>query len=185
MLTELIFSLRETPPRQRTEAEMLSLLAGAAEAYGRDRQPLVSRPDAYTRTCVYLDERFEVLLLNWSPGAYSALHDHGAEHCWMMVLEGRLLVDNYDRIDGCDVPRYAVVLPRDSRTLDIGDVDLGSSPANLHRVTAADSYGAVSLHVYARPLREFMIYDEFAQSCRPGTTHYDAVLPFLTEVRAS
>ena len=185
MLTQFIDSLRRCPPREQGEKAFRALFDSAVEEYYRDRQPLVARAGEYTRTCAYLDGRFEVLLLNWAPGSSSPLHDHGAEHCWMVVLEGRLLAENYERIDGCDVPRRAVVLPRETIAMGIGDLDLRRGALDLHRISAADRDGAISLHVYAKPLREFMIYDEFAQTCRPGTTRYDAVLPFVEEVIAS
>ena len=174
MLREFVSDLRRVPPLQRSETEMARMFA-MATAGAAPTATLPHRPGAYTRTCAYADDQFEVLLLDWSAGAVSAIHDHGGQHCWFVVLEGRLRVDDYDRVDAGDVPGRALVRARDRRTLGPGEVDLRSRPFDLHRV-AAGAERAVSLHVYARPLREFLVYDERTHRCAPGNGAYDRTL---------
>jgi cysteine dioxygenase len=171
VLEEFVADLRRTPPLARPASEMARMLAMTAGA--RAVTPsLPHRAGAYTRTCAYSDDRFEVLLLDWSPGAVSAIHDHGGQHCWFVVLEGRLWVDDYVRVDAGDVPGRALVEARESRALASGDLDLRSGPFDIHRVSAGDDH-AVSLHVYARPLLGFLIYDERAHRCEPAFGKYD------------
>ncbi|HTU80930.1 MAG TPA: cysteine dioxygenase family protein [Candidatus Acidoferrales bacterium] len=181
MLTELIFSLRSVSPLERSHAEMARLLEQAVDRYRPGAPALVARPGGYTRTCAHFDERFEVLLLNWAPGSRSCLHDHGGQHCWLAVLDGAVRLENYDRLDGGENPGRAIVAARDSGTLERGQLDLRSAAVDLHRVSAAADGGAVTLHVYALPLREFNAYDELAHRCRPCRPRYDAVLPFAVE----
>jgi cysteine dioxygenase len=174
LLHDLIVDLRRLPPLNRTIDDMARMLTQASAA--SLERPLVSRPDGYTRTCAYDDERFEVLLLNWAQGAVSSIHDHGGQHCWLVVLQGELRIDDYVRVDACDVPGYAVVEPRGSRTLAAGALDLRSGPLDLHRVAQTGVAAAVSLHVYSRPLRDFLVYDERGRRCSPGCGEYDDVL---------
>jgi cysteine dioxygenase len=174
LLHDLIVDLRRLPPLDRTIDDMARMLTQASAA--SLERPLVTRPDGYTRTCAYDDERFEVLLLNWARGAASSIHDHGGQHCWLVVLEGELRIDDYVRVDSCDVPGYALVEPRGSRTMKAGGLDLRSGPFDIHRVAQSGSAGAVSLHVYSRPLRDFLVYDERARRCSPGCGEYDDVL---------
>jgi cysteine dioxygenase len=176
MLRHLIEGLREQPPLRRTEFEMATLLDGVCAGWLLDK-PLLSRAAAYTRTCAYNDELFEVVLLNWAPGSASPIHDHGRQSCWMLVLEGRLRVDDYVRLDGADVAGHARVCPGESRVLEAGGLDLRSRPFDLHRVAASGESKAVSLHVYSRPLRTFFVYDELAERCESAIGTYDAVLP--------
>ena len=89
MFRQLIGDLRVRSPLERSSSEVGALLAACMDDGGVPPR-LVSRPGAYTRTCVYREARFEVLLLNWAPGVASAIHDHGDQHCWMLVLDGRL-----------------------------------------------------------------------------------------------
>jgi hypothetical protein len=94
----------------------------------------------------------------------------------MFVLQGRLEVRDYVRLDPGDVPGYAHVEPRGNRLLEPGELDLRSGRFDLHRVTATPDAPAVSLHVYSRPLRSFLVYDELARSCETMRGKYDDLL---------
>lgn len=179
MLQRLIDDLRACGPLERGNSEVGALLAATAADW-RPRG-LVSRPGTYTRTCAYRDARFEVLLLNWAPGAASAIHDHGDQHCWMLVLDGLLQVDDYVRLDPGDVPGYAHVEPRGCRVLEEGEMDLRSGRFDLHRVAATGGSPAVSLHVYSGPLLRFLIYDEATRRCESARGTYDDVLSVYSE----
>ncbi len=99
----------------------------------------------------------------------------------MFVLEGRLEVEDYLRVDAGDVPGYAQVEQSDARVLEPGGMDLRSGRFDLHRVAAAGNEGAVSLHIYAGPLRQFLIYHEFARRCETVFGAYDDMLPAYPE----
>jgi cysteine dioxygenase len=176
MLRPLIDQLTLRTPLERSTSDMAELLAATRGPWLPGR-PLLKSPGGYTRTCVHRDERFEVLLLNWDAGAVSAVHDHGGQHCWMMVLDGMLQVDDYVRLDRADVPGVARVAARGSRLMPPGGLDLRCGPFDLHRVSAVPDRPAVSLHVYAAPLAQFLIYDETKQSCQTMRGTYDEVLP--------
>jgi cysteine dioxygenase len=175
VLPRLIESLRARGPLERDDSEMATLLSGAGASWPFLPR-LLSRPGSYTRTCAYQDRRFEILLLNWTPGAVSPIHDHGDQHCWMFVLDGRLEVEDYARLDAGDVAGYAHVEQTGARILREGEVDLRSGRFDLHRVAAGNG-PAVSLHVYAGPLRRYLVYHEFARRCETVFGTYDDVLP--------
>jgi hypothetical protein len=180
VFSRLIETLRARGPLDRTSSEVAELLyAGACE--WPSSRPLVARAGGYTRTCAYRNSGFEIVLLNWAPGASSAIHDHGDQHCWMLVLEGRLDVDDYLRLDPADVPGYAQVELCGSRGLEPGGMDLRSGRFDLHRVAARGSRSAISLHLYAEPLREFFIYDERARRCEVARSTFDDVLSRYAE----
>ncbi|HEY1978252.1 MAG TPA: cysteine dioxygenase family protein [Candidatus Baltobacteraceae bacterium] len=176
MLATLIEELRTVPPQSRGERAMGVLLSEAAAAFSQFERPLIYRPNCYTRTCAYYDDRFEILLLNWAQNVASAIHDHGGQHCWLTVLSGQLQIENYERLDNEETPGRALVVPRDCATLGPGDLDVRSGPFDIHRV-AAGRGGAISLHVYAGPLRSFLVYDEFGQRCEPAHGGYDEIRP--------
>jgi cysteine dioxygenase len=175
----LIEEFRRRGPLDRREGDVGALLVQSAGSWPR-RGRLVSRPGDFTRTCAYRDDRFEVALLNWAPGAVSPIHDHGDQHCWMLVLEGSLEVDDYIRLDAGDVPGRANVRATGSRQLRKGSLDLRSGRFDLHRVAASQG-PAISLHVYAGPLHEYLVYDEPSQRCSKARGIYDAVLSVYSE----
>ncbi|HEY4434289.1 MAG TPA: cysteine dioxygenase family protein [Candidatus Cybelea sp.] len=174
-LRPLIGDLQERAPRERGTREMARLLSAASDSWSLPR-PLVARANAYTRTRVHREGRFEVVLLNWAAGAFSAIHDHGGEHCWMSVLEGSLWVDDFVRLDHGERPGFARIEARESRLLGPGDLDLRSGPFDLHRVGATTGAPAISLHVYAAPLGKYAVYDELSDRCQTVMGTYDDVL---------
>jgi predicted metal-dependent enzyme (double-stranded beta helix superfamily) len=184
VLTELIEALRERSPLDRGSSEVGALLSASLGEWPATKR-LLSRPGTYTRTCAYRDDSFELVLLNWDAGAASAIHDHGDQHCWMMVLEGRLKVDDFVRLDAGEVPGYAHVEPLGSQILEPGEIDLRSGRFDLHRVTATDDAPAISLHLYSRPLLTFLRYDAPARRCETARGIYDAVLPAYAELASA
>jgi cysteine dioxygenase len=154
------------------------MLSAAGNGWEPGR-PLISRAASYTRTCAYRDDAFELVLLNWDRMAASPIHDHGDQHCWMLVLKGSLWVEDYVRLDAADVPGYAHVEPRGVRAISAGEIDLRSGRFDLHRV-ASTGVPAVSLHLYSAPLRKYLVYDEAARRCETAQGTYDEVLPVFT-----
>jgi predicted metal-dependent enzyme (double-stranded beta helix superfamily) len=177
VLRRLIENLRACCP---PSLEVGSVLAARWEDW-LPGCPLAYRPDGYTRTCAYRDPRFEVLLLNWAPGSASAIHDHGDQHCWMLLLDGVLEVDDYVRLDAGETPGYAHVEQCGSRRLEPGGMDLRSGRFDLHRVSANVRSAAVSLHVYSGPLRKFLVYDEAERRCKTAGAFYDGFLSLGAE----
>lgn len=180
MSKRLIEDLRARGPLDRPSSEVGSLLAASAAHWPR-RSRLLGRPGGYTRTCAYRDAAFEVVLLNWAPGAASPIHDHGDQHCWMFVLEGRLEVEDFVRLDAADVAGYAHVEARGLRALDTGEMDLRSGRFDLHRVAAPSGGPAVSLHIYSRPLSSYLTYEPSVRRCEPAQGVYDDFLPIYSE----
>jgi hypothetical protein len=174
LLEDVISELRRVPPLDRPAAEMASLLESARIA-PRARLDLPARAESYTRTCAYADDRFEVLLLNWSRSAISGIHDHGGRHCWFLVLDGEVRVDDFVRLDRGEVADLALLESRGSFFLERGDVDVRSERFDIHRVAAKTA--ALTLHVYARPLRAYGLYDYVAQRRHSVRATYDAMLP--------
>lgn len=174
MLRQLVDDLRSQPPGGRNASEIDRLLAQAGARW-EEGLSLLSRRETYTRTCAYRDDEFEVLLLNWAAGAASSVHDHGDQDCWMLVLSGRLRVDDYARLDSGEVRGYAHIEPRGSKVLESGGLDVRGGRFDLHKVSAADA-PAVSLHVYSAPLREYLVYDELSRRCEPAFGRYDDVI---------
>src|SRR5689334_15229087 len=154
MLQRLVDDLRRKPPLARSTAEMAALLMTGLADWSPGR--LIARAGGYTRTCACSDQDFEIVLINWSAGAPSPIHDHADQHCWMLVLSGRLQIDDYLCLDTGDVPGYALIRAAGSSVLEQGGLDLRAGRFSLHRVAATDDSPAVTLHIYSGPIREYL-----------------------------
>lgn len=101
----------------------------------------------------------------------------------MIVLDGRLDVEDYARVDNGEVPGYAHVEATGWQRLEPGETDFRSGRFDIHRVSATGDASAVSLHVYSAPLRQFLVYDAVAHRCENARSTYDEVLSVYTELR--
>ena len=106
--------------------------------------------DRYMRHPILLWEDWEVMLIAWSSGQLTPIHDHRGIMGGMVVLSGTLAEERFttpnNRPELCD-----------NRARPEGDLsDIG--PTVLHRLTST-SARAVSLHVYRPPLRTMGIWD--------------------------
>jgi cysteine dioxygenase len=133
----------------------------------------------YARTLIHRDARFELLVLTWSPGSASPVHDHDGQDCWFVPLAGAFDLDDYALVD---VPRAsrAPLRPLRSRRLGAGVLDRRDAYQSVHAVTPASPF-AVSLHLYARPLDRCRVFDLARATFTWACLGYDAVAPQLAE----
>ncbi|KAF1918966.1 RmlC-like cupin domain-containing protein [Ampelomyces quisqualis] len=109
---------------------------------------------AYTRNLVDKGNgKSNLLILVWSPGRASPIHDHANAHCIMKILKGSLTETRYawptvDRNNAEDRPLQVL----SSKTYEADQVTYMSDKLGLHRISNPDPKEyAVSLHLYTPP----------------------------------
>ncbi|KAI1105177.1 cysteine dioxygenase type I [Jackrogersella minutella] len=103
----------------------------------------------YTRNLV--DEgngKANLLILVWTPGKGSAIHDHGNAHCLMKILRGDLTETRYDFPDGDKEKPMEI---KSENIYKENAVAYMADELGLHRVSNQGSDYAVSLHLYTPP----------------------------------
>lgn len=139
----------------------------------RDQLPLI--PYAYTRTQLLRTPHYEIVVMRWSPGSISPIHDHGNSDCWVLMMEGALEVENFERDD--DGSNSTVALrPTERLALGLGDVDHRGGPKELHRVRNASEEMAYSLQLYCEPIHTYSIVDAHSRQSRIVTATCDLEL---------
>ncbi|KAF4960025.1 hypothetical protein FGADI_1299 [Fusarium gaditjirri] len=144
------------------------------------------RSRGYTRNLV--DEgngKSNLLVLVWSPGKGSPIHDHGNAHCLMKILKGNLTETRYafpNEDEEEDKPMEII----GERTYKANSVAYMADDLGLHRVSNRGSDFAVSLHLYTPPnvaKRGCHIFDEKTgrKSHVPGCHYYSAYGRLLKE----
>jgi len=110
---------------------------------------------AYTRNLVDRGNgKSNLLVLVWTPGKGSPIHDHANAHCVMKVLKGRLQETrfawpNLDRVRGGEDSPPQVI---QQTVYGENEVTYMSDQLGLHRISNPDlSSIAVSLHLYTPP----------------------------------
>jgi cysteine dioxygenase len=155
--------------------EFLAAMDRFAQTFAGYRDDLPLIPYAYTRTRLLLTPRYEVVAMRWSPGSISPIHDHGNSNCWVLMMEGALEVENYERDD--DGSSDIVALrPTGMLALGLGDVDHRGGPSELHRVRNATEKMAYTLQLYAEPIQSYTVVDAHSNQCRLVTATCDLEL---------
>ncbi len=158
--------------------EFLESMERCRQAFDSLRERLPVIPYAYSRTRLIHRPHFEVILMHWSPGSVSPIHDHGRSRCWVLMLDGALEVHNFERQDD---PGCSPVALREtgSTTLRCGDVDHRLTPRELHRVRNTSADPAYSLQLYAEPISEYVVVDAHTFQARVVNAATDLELPLL------
>jgi cysteine dioxygenase len=146
-------------------------------------------PDRHTRNKIFRNEMIECMLICWPAGTVTPLHTHNGQLGWMTMIEGKLLVENFRKID-CNRPENQQVVGMDclAGATRIEMKQLGTElcvpggPLNtvdktqtIHRIKNVAEWNqpAVSLHVYSRPIDSCVVFDLENPQCFRRDLKYD------------
>ena len=146
------------------------------------------QPDRHTRNKIFRNDRIEVMLICWPAGSITPLHTHNGQLGWMTMIEGKLLVENYRKVD-CNRPENQQVVGMDCLTgatriemqqlhdelaVPGGPLNTVDKTQTIHRIiNKADWDPAISLHVYSLPIDSCVVFDMDAQRCYRRDLKYD------------
>ncbi|KAK6198603.1 cysteine dioxygenase type I [Scheffersomyces amazonensis] len=98
---------------------------------------------------ININDNANLLILVWSPGKSSAIHDHANAHCCMKILSGELVESLYD-IPDQDEPKKLSCKQETLMTRD--QVGYISDKIGLHKISnPLMDQASVSLHLYTPP----------------------------------
>ena len=104
--------------------------------------------DCYQRHLLYHDRaaRYEMIVMAWSPGQATPVHDHSGMWCVEGVLEGVIDVTRYD-LTSMEGPRARML---EKEVIHAGSGECGAliPPLEYHRIANPYPRAAYSLHVY-------------------------------------
>jgi predicted metal-dependent enzyme (double-stranded beta helix superfamily) len=130
-------------------------------------------PQRYTRNLIARDDDVELIAMCWDAGAITAIHDHAASDCAFVLVRGSLTCENFRLVQARDAAGRARVERAATRVMQPGDLDLASGHLSVHRV-GTQTGGAVTLHVYAKPIDACTHFDDDG-SARVCASRYDSV----------
>jgi cysteine dioxygenase len=144
---------------------------------------VVDPSKSYTRNLVATDHQtYTLLVLVWTPGKASAIHDHPCDGCWMRVLSGSIRECRYAPkgnacVDGgSDVSATCLEciqddVYREGQVLHIEDC-LG-----YHKIeNPSSTKPAVTMHLYSPPFERCRVWldETSATSSRSSWVQYDS-----------
>lgn len=146
-------------------------------------------PDRHSRNKIFRNDMIEVMLICWPAGTVTPLHTHNGQLGWMTMIEGKLLVENYRKID-CNRPENQQVVGMDclagATRIEMqhleNELAVPGGPLNtvdkvqtIHRIRNLAEWNqpAVSMHVYSRPIDSAVVFDLENQRCFRRDLKYD------------
>jgi len=146
-------------------------------------------PDRHTRNKIFRNNLVECMLICWPVGSITPLHTHNGQLGWMTMLEGKLVVENYRKVD-CNRPENQQVVGMDclagATRIEMkqlatelcvpgGPLNTVDKRQTIHRIKNLTEWNerAVSLHVYSRPIDSCVVFDLENQSCFRRDLKYD------------
>lgn len=171
-VNELISALSEKDKTRYTEVVRSINIASSAF------EPFCSwSNESYTRNCIVENERFELILLCWEEGQLTPIHDHGGEECWVRIIQGDFKETIYqeDETGILNVVKSTFSKPNDICYM----VDF----MGYHRLENINNGRSMSLHLYAKPIRNCKLFDESSNEFVRKDLVYNTVSEMMTNLK--
>lgn len=106
----------------------------------------------YGRVCLHRTEEYELVLTCWEPGQASPIHDYEASLAWTHPVCGTLQEERFIELNG-GLQRVA------STHLTDNDFSFMNESIGIHRYSNPGKDRAVALHLFAKPVTSWNVYD--------------------------
>lgn len=181
-------SIKEHPTSYQSFDELVSALFDAdkpkyTEIIRSTKLPLSAienccswSDESYTRNCILDNDKFELILLCWEKGQATPIHDHGGEECWVHIVQGEFRETNYNVGESGELN---VVKTNISNA---GDVTYMSDFMGCHRLENLSDTRSISLHLYAKPIRNCNMFDEESGEFVRKELSYNTIFDFEDEL---
>ena len=109
----------------------------------------------YTRNAVIHTDDFSMLLLCWSKGCKSAIHDHPCDGCFIVGIQGELEETKYVKCKDTNALKETSKV-----NVKKGDITWMHDYLGFHKVSnLSETEGAITLHIYHPPFNVCKGYD--------------------------
>ena len=108
----------------------------------------------YTRNCIIENEKFELILLCWEEGQKTPIHDHGGEECWVKIIEGKFRETIYTKDEN------GALIMTNPKISKMNETTYMIDFMGYHRLENLSNKRSMSLHLYAKPIRNCNVFDE-------------------------
>jgi predicted metal-dependent enzyme (double-stranded beta helix superfamily) len=155
-LDDFVLEMAQIPTRE-LGIETLKELVGALDLRDDLIQEHIRFTDPmYARNLVCRTPKFDMLVLCWKPGQVTTIHDHAGSLNVTRVFDGQLTSRIFEERDRPAPGRCLVKVANEERLTAncFSCVDVGE----IHQLANTSDRPLVTVHVYARPLRDITVY---------------------------
>lgn len=125
--------------------------------------------ECYTRNCIFENDQFELILLCWEKGQKTPIHDHGGEECWVKIINGEFEEIIFKTSENGELEvENSFILKEDEISYMIDFM-------GFHSIENIFDGRSMSLHLYAKPIRNCNIFDEDLKAFEMKNLQYDTI----------
>ncbi len=161
-LTQLVEILKEAPIEEFVSiSKSVKLTAEDVTDYA------TWNSDKYTRNCVEINDRFELILLCWEPGQKTPIHDHGGEECWVYFINSEFEEVIYSTSE-------SGLEEIQSLKVSHGTVTYMTDFMGVHSLQNIGEIRGFSLHLYAKPIKSCNVFNDSIEEFELKEMNYDS-----------
>ncbi len=116
----------------------------------------------YTRNCIAQRDAYELLLVCYEPGQRTSIHDYDSEEAYIHPVSGSIVEERFELVGNGGLRQVSSVL------LGTDSYSFLNNGHSIHRYANPGTGRAITLNLYARPLRKWKVYDERSGSSSLG-----------------
>lgn len=125
----------------------------------------------YTRTCIAKNKEFELILLGWSKGQKTPIHNHDGNEGFVFALDGEFKEVGYKfntKTDKLEKKGFEI--------LKENELSYAAEDHNgFHSIENINDGPSLSLHLYKEPIESCLVYDEKEDEIKTKNLWYDFV----------
>ncbi len=127
--------------------------------------------ERYTRTCVAKNEEFELILIGWAAHQKTAIHNHNGEEGYVYLINGSLKEETFKRNKNTNsfTKTGESILAENQVAVAKNHVD------EFHALENLSDQPSLSLHMYRKPMKSCLVYDEKADEINTKNLFFDFV----------
>lgn len=108
----------------------------------------------YTRQCIHRTPKHELLLICYEPGQRTSIHDYDSQLAWIKPLVGTVQEERFTAGPDGSVKR------QERQVIEPGNLSHMATKNCIHRHSNLGPGRAITINLYARPIRRWRVYDE-------------------------
>lgn len=125
----------------------------------------------YTRTCITKNDEFELILLAWSEGQKTPIHNHDGNEGFVYALDGEFKEVGYLLNEETnEMEKQGFEILKESE-LSHSEEDSNG----FHSIENINDGKSISLHLYKKPIEECLVYNEKNQELATKKLVFDFV----------
>ncbi len=112
--------------------------------------------EKYTRTCIINNVAYELILLGWSKGQKTAIHNHDGHEGFVYALDGKIKEVTYKlntKTNELEKTGEGILL---KNQVSVAKVDKNE----FHSIENIHNGSTLTLHLYKKPIESCLVYDE-------------------------